>query len=110
MEGPAHYLYPTSDQTVIGLWQVLVPWITHNPYLFLLDSFPIPVCRFSLVRRCHVIPLGQQPPAAMMMSRTVAYKSMSAFVPRYFLNCILAPGNPHELAGAEELLRVFFLV
>jgi hypothetical protein len=35
------------------LWQVLIQRIAHEPCLSILDSFPVPVCRFGPAQRCY---------------------------------------------------------
>jgi Transposase DDE domain len=40
--------------TVKGhLWQHLSAQVAHDPAISLVDSFPVPVCRFARARRCH---------------------------------------------------------
>jgi hypothetical protein len=36
------------------LWQVFVRRIPHDPHVALIDSFPIPVCRFARAPRCRL--------------------------------------------------------
>jgi len=35
------------------LWQRLTQRIPHDPYLSIIDSFPVPVCRFARAPRCR---------------------------------------------------------
>lgn len=89
------------------LWQVLIQEIPHDPYLSILDSFPVPVCRFGRARRCHSF--GE---AATYGYDDVAhhtYYGLRAHLrlawPGVIVDCVLAPANLHELEGAEELLQ-----
>ena len=36
------------------LWQMLLPQIPHDPLIALVDSFPVPVCRFARAKRCRL--------------------------------------------------------
>ena len=36
------------------LWQRLVTRLPHDPHIALIDSFPIPVCRFARAHRCRL--------------------------------------------------------
>lgn len=89
------------------LWQVLAQRIPHDPYISIVDSFPVPVCRFARVPRCHsfgdVAAYGYDEVARQ------TYYGLRAHVrlawPGVIVDCALAPANLHDTAGGEELLQ-----
>jgi len=89
------------------LWHVLIQRIPHDPYLSIVDSFPVPVCRFGRARRCHC--LGEAAAYGYDDVAQHAYYGLRAHVrlawPGVIVDCVLAPANLHELEGAEELLQ-----
>ena len=89
------------------LWQVLIEEIPHDPYLSILDSFPVPVCRFARAPRCHS--LGEAVAYGYDDVAHHTYYGLRAHVrlawPGVIVDCILAPANLHELEAAEELLQ-----
>jgi hypothetical protein len=36
------------------IWQIVLPQVPHDPVVNLVDSFPIPVCRFARAYRCRL--------------------------------------------------------
>lgn len=38
------------------LWQFLSALVPHDPHIALIDSFPLPVCRFARAHRCRLFP------------------------------------------------------
>jgi hypothetical protein len=89
------------------LWQVLAQRIPHDPYLSIVDSFPVPVCRFARAPRCRsfgeVAAFGHDEVARQ------TYYGLRAHVrlawPGVIVDCALAPANIHDTEGAEELLE-----
>ena len=36
----------------VQMWRQLLHWLSYNPELFIMDSMPLPVCRFARANRC----------------------------------------------------------
>jgi hypothetical protein len=92
------------------IWQALARQIPHDPYLSIVDSFPVPVCRFARAPRCRSFG-----PAAAYGHDEVARQTFYGFRahvrlawPGVLIDCTLAPANIHDTEGAEELLRGVF--
>lgn len=89
------------------LWQAMVQRIPHDPSLSIVDSFPVPVCRFARAPRCRsfggVAAFGYDEVARQ------TYYGLRAHVrlawPGVLADCRLAPANIHDTEGAEELLE-----
>jgi hypothetical protein len=89
------------------LWQMLAQRIEHDPYISIVDSFPVPVCRFARAPRCHsfreVAAFGHDEVARQ------TYYGLRAHVrlawPGVIVDCALAPANIHDTEAAEELLQ-----
>jgi hypothetical protein len=89
------------------LWQVLIQRIPHDPYISIVDSFPVPVCRFARAPRSRsfgeVAAYGHDEVARQ------TYYGLRAHVrlawPGVLVDCALAPANIHDTEGAEELLQ-----
>jgi Transposase DDE domain len=89
------------------LWQVLAQRIEHDPYISIVDSFPVPVCRFARAPRCRsfrdVAAFGHDEVARQ------TYYGLRAHVrlawPGVIVDCVLAPANLHDTEAAEELLQ-----
>lgn len=89
------------------LWQRLAQRIPHDPYISIIDSFPVPVCRFARAPRSRsfgeVAAYGHDEVARQ------TYYGLRAHVrlawPGVIVDCALAPANLHDTEGAEELLQ-----
>lgn len=89
------------------LWQRLVQEIPHDPSISLVDSFPVPVCRFARATYCRsfggVAAYGHDEVAHQ------TYYGLRAHVrlawPGVLVDCTLAPANIHDTQGAEEVLE-----
>jgi hypothetical protein len=88
------------------LWQQISKQIPHDPYLSIVDSFPVPVCRFARAYRCRFFSQ-----AATYGYDEVARQTFYGFRahvrlawPGVIVDCVLAPANVHDTDGAEELL------
>jgi hypothetical protein len=89
------------------LWQVVAQNIPHDPYISIVDSFPVPVCRFARAPRCRsfgeVAAFGHDEVARQ------TYYGLRAHVrlawPGVLVDCALAPANIHDTEGAEEVLQ-----
>lgn len=89
------------------LWKMVAQNIRHDPYISIVDSFPVPVCRFARATRCRsfgeVAAYGHDEVARQ------TYYGLRAHVrlawPGVIVDCALAPANIHDTEGAEELLQ-----
>lgn len=89
------------------LWQVLIEKTPHDPYISVVDSFPVPVCRFARAPRCHLF--GEAAAFGYDEVARQTYYGLRAHVrlawPGVIVDCALAPANIHDTQGAEELLQ-----
>lgn len=89
------------------LWHAVAQTIPHDPYISVVDSFPVPVCRFARAPRCRsfgeVAAYGHDEVARQ------TYYGLRAHVrlawPGVLVDCALAPANLHDTEGAEEVLQ-----
>ena len=92
------------------LWKEIVQWIPHDPYLSIVDSFPVPVCRFARAPRCRsfgeVAAYGHDEVARQTYFGLRAHVQLAW--PSVIVNCTLAPANIHDTEGALELLENVF--
>lgn len=89
------------------LWQILSQRIHHDPYISIVDSFPVPVCRFARAPRCRsfgeVAAFGYDEVARQTYYGLRAHMRLAW--PGIIVGCALAPANIHDTEGAEELLQ-----
>ena len=89
------------------LWQRLAQCIPHDPYLSIVDSFPVPVCRFARATYCRslreVAAYGYDEVAHQMYYGLRAHVRLAW--PGVLLECALAPANQHDTEGAQEVLQ-----
>jgi hypothetical protein len=92
-------------QVKARLWQRTVGRLTFNPELSLIDSFPVPVCRFARARWCRR--LREQAAFGFDEMAKQTFFGMRAHLrvcwPGVIVGFSLAPANVHELAIAERL-------
>lgn len=89
------------------LWHAVAQDVQYDPYISIVDSFPVPVCRFARAPRCRsfgeVAAFGHDEVARQ------TYYGLRAHVrlawPGVIVDCTLAPANIHDTEGAEELLQ-----
>ena len=89
------------------LWHTLAQTIPHDPYISVVDSFPVPICRFARAPRCRsfgeVAAFGHDEVARQ------TYYGLRAHVrlawPGVLVDCSLAPANIHDTEGVEEVLQ-----
>jgi hypothetical protein len=85
--------------------RMLLVLISFDPAISIVDSFPIPVCRFGRAYRCRR--LSEQASAATKApSRpsTGSGPNLRVCWPGVIADGHLAPANLHDLAVAEDLL------
>ena len=89
------------------LWQAIGQLISQDPYISIVDSFPVPICRFASANRCRsfgdAVAYGYDEVARQ------TYYGLRAHVrlawPGILVNCILTPADIHDTQGAAELLE-----
>ena len=88
------------------LWQVVLEQLGHDPLISLVDSFPVPVCRFARASRCKLIPrwaaFGHDQVARQTFFGLRAHVRVSW--PGVISGISLAPANVHDLEVAPEIL------
>jgi hypothetical protein len=89
------------------LWQVVLEQIPFDPLISLVDSFPVPVCRFARGSRCKLIPgwvaFGKDQVAKQTFFGLRAHVRVSW--PGVISGIRLAPANVHDLEVAPEVLE-----
>jgi Transposase DDE domain len=89
------------------LWRDLLGWIGFDPKISLVDSFPVPVCRFARAYRCRLLPEESTFGYDEMAKQT--FYGLRAHLrvcwPGVIVAVDLAPANAHDLPMAEELLK-----
>lgn len=92
-------------QVKAQLWQQVMRQMTFNSELSLIDSFPVPVCRFARARWCRRLREHSAFGFDEMAKQT--FYGMRAHLrvcwPGVIVSFSLAPANVHELAIAEQL-------
>ena len=90
------------------LWRYLLHRrIDFDPAISLVDSFPVPVCRFARAYRCRLLP-EESAFGYDEMSKQTFYglrAHLRVCWPGVVLGVDLAPANIHDLCMAEELLE-----
>jgi hypothetical protein len=89
------------------LWQELVRRISFDPSISLVDSFPVPVCRFARAYRCRKL-AEESAFGYDEMSKQTFYglrAHLRVCWPGVICAVSLAPANVHDLSVAEELLE-----
>ena len=89
------------------LWQHLLERVRFDPLVSLVDSFPVPVCRFARAYRCRI--LSEESAFGYdEMNKQTFYGFRAHFHvcwPGVVVGFSLAPANVHELSVAEGLLE-----
>jgi hypothetical protein len=89
------------------LWQRVAQNIDQDPYISIVDSFPVPVCRFARAPRCRLF--GEVAAYGHDEVARQTYYGLRAHVrlawPGVIVDWALAPANIHDTEGAEELLQ-----
>lgn len=89
------------------LWRELLGRIGFDPKISLVDSFPVPVCRFARAHRCRLLPEESAFGYDEMAKQT--FYGLRAHLrvcwPGVIVEADLAPANTHDLPMAEELLE-----
>lgn len=89
------------------MWQAIGQQIPQDRYLSIVDSFPVPVCRFARANRCRsfggVAAYGYDEVARQTYFGLRAHVRLAW--PGILVNCTLAPADIHDTEGAAELLE-----
>lgn len=90
-----------------NLWREVSRRIPHDPYLSIVDSFPVPVCRFARAKWCRTF--GEVAAFGYDEVARQTYYGLRAHVrlawPGVLVDCTLAPAPISDTEGAEELLE-----
>ena len=90
-----------------SLWRHLLDEIRFDPAISLVDSFPVPVCRFAGAYRCRLFS-GEAAFGYDEMAKQKFYglrAHLRVCWPGVICDLSLAPANIHDLHPAEELLE-----
>jgi hypothetical protein len=89
------------------LWQRVAQSIPHDPHISIVDSFPVPVCRFARATYARsfreVAAYGYDEVARQIYYGLRAHVRLAW--PGVLIDCTLAPANLHDTQGAEEVLE-----
>ena len=88
------------------LWKHLLGQVRFYPEVSLVDSFPVPVCRFARAYRCRVL-AEESAFGHDEMSKQTFYglrAHLRVCWPGVIVSIDLAPANVHDLTMAEEML------
>jgi hypothetical protein len=89
-----------------AVWQCLAAATRHDPALSVVDSMPVPVCRFARARRCRLFP-GEAAFGHDACARQTFYGlrlHLRIVWPGVVVAAALAPANQADLAVAPQLL------
>lgn len=89
------------------LFAYLSQQVAHDPLISIVDSFPMPVCRFARANRCRIF-AGQAAYGYDEVAKQTYY-GLRAHVricwPGVIVATTIAPANIHDTQAAEELLQ-----
>jgi hypothetical protein len=88
------------------LWQALLQQIAFDPDFAIVDSMPLPVCRFDWANRCRrlrdISAYGHDEVARQTFLDVCTH--LHICWPGVIVGLAIAPANVHEIPVAEELL------
>jgi len=104
----------TFTRQAANLWVIkerllvyLSHMVSHDPLISIIDSFPMPVCRFARANRCRIF-AGMAAYGYDEVARQTYY-GLRAHVricwPGVIVATTIAPANVHDTEAAEELLN-----
>ena len=89
------------------LWKHLLARVCFDPEVSLIDSFPVPTCRFARAYRCRI--LAEESAFGYDEMTKQTFYGLRAHLrvcwPGVIVEMDLAPANVHDLRLAEELLQ-----
>ena len=91
----------------VQLWRQLLQWIEFNPELFIIDSMPLPVCRFARANRCKRLRSVSAYGRDEVAKQTFLGVRLHARIawPGVICDLDLLPANIHDLEAAEQMLQ-----
>jgi hypothetical protein len=93
-------------QVKARLWQAMLPLISFDPAFSIVDSMPVPVCRFARANRCRrlrdISAFGHDEVARQTFLGVRVHFRICW--PGVIAGLAIAPANVHEMPVAEELL------
>jgi hypothetical protein len=90
----------------VQLWRQLLRWVAHDPHDNIMDSMPLPVCRFARANRCRRLrevsaygydEVARQKCFGLRVHARIAW-------PGVIRDLELLPANIHDTLAAEEML------
>ncbi len=91
------------------LWRHLLPRMGFDPSISLVDSFPVPTCRFARAYRCRLLPEEESAFGYDEMAKQTFYGLRAhlriCWPGVVIVGVALAPADAHDLTVAEELLE-----
>lgn len=90
-----------------ALWQMVLTQVPHDPRVALVDSFPVPVCRFARAYRCRLF-RGEAAYGHDELNRQTFYGfrcHVRGWRPGVIAAFSLAPANESDLAVLPELVE-----
>ena len=88
------------------LWQEIVPQVPHDRLISIVDSFPVPVCRFARAPRCRILAglaaFGYDEVAKQTFFGLRAHIRLSW--PGVISDFLLTPANVSDTQAAETML------
>lgn len=89
------------------LWKTLVAWVRHDPTLSIIDSVPIPICRFARAPRCRRLRAGAAYGYDPVARHTfLGFRAHARICwPGVITDLDLVAADISELAVAEQLLQ-----
>ncbi len=91
----------------VQLWRQLLQWLEHDPDFFIMDSMPLPVCRFARANRCRRLrevsaygydEVARQTYFGLRVHARIAW-------PGVICDLALLPANVHDTEAAELMLQ-----
>lgn len=91
----------------VNLWRQLLKWLTFDPEFFIMDSMPLPVCRFARANRCkrlqEVSAFGHDEVARQTYFGLRVHARIAW--PGVICDLDLLPANVHDTEAAELMLQ-----
>jgi hypothetical protein len=90
-----------------AVWRAVLAQVPHDPLVALVDSFPVPVCRFARAHRCRLF-RGEAAYGHDELNRQTYYGfrcHVRACRPGVVTDFSLAPANASDLAVLPELVE-----
>ena len=88
-----------------ALWQEILTWIERDEQISIIDSFPVPVCRFARAKRCRLFETQAAFGYDELARQT--YYGFRAHVriewPGVIVGLELTPANVHDLAAMDDM-------